>query len=211
MRRFDIRIILGAGLIVLGGLMLLEKMGVLRGAGSLFWGAAFLVGAAYFFYIFLKDPRGRWWMIIPGMVLLGIGGHAFLPAAFEGWDGALFLGAIGLAFWIVYLTDHSRWWGIIPGGVLLTLAAVTVVNENLSSIATGSVFLLGLALTFVLVALLPNPVGKMQWAYIPAAVLAVMGALLGSASTSGLVGYVWPAALIVAGILTIFGFFFRRA
>lgn len=211
MRRFDIRIILGAGLIALGGLMLLEKMGVLRGAGSLFWGVAFLAGAAYFFYIFLKDARGRWWMIIPGMVLLGIGGQAFLPAAFEGWDGALFLGAIGLAFWIVYLTDHSRWWGIIPGGVLLTLAAVTIVNESLSSIATGSIFLLGLALTFILVALLPNPVGKMQWAYIPAAVLAVMGALLGSASTSGLVGYVWPAALIVAGILTIFGFFFRRA
>ncbi len=209
MRHFDARTLMGAGLILLGGLLLLEQMGYLRDAGDLFWGLVFLVGAAYFFYLFFQDIRSQWWAIIPAMVLFGLGGQALLPAALEDWEGALFLGAIGIAFWVVYLTDHARWWGIIPGGVLLTLASVSVMDD-VSGKDTGSLFFLGLALTFVLVALLPNPVGKTKWAYIPAAVLAVIGLLLASTSTASLVGYIWPAALIIAGMLIIFGFFTKR-
>jgi hypothetical protein len=212
MKRFDIRVILGAGLMLLGGLMLLEKFGILRGASSLFWGAAFLVAAAYFLYVFFQSPQGRWWAIIPAMALLGMGASAILPQVFSGLGGGLFLGALGVAFFIVYVTDRSRWWGIIPGGVLLTLAAVSVVSdsERFSTFGSGSLFFIGLALTFLLVALLPNPAGKMQWAYIPAAVLFVMGAVLGSTSTAGLADYVWPVALIIVGVLVIFGFFFKR-
>ncbi len=209
MRRFDVRMILGAGLILLGGLMFMEKLGLLRGASGLFWGLVLLAGAAYFFSIFWSNPRSLWWAIIPAMALFGLGAAAFLPAAFEGWGGALFLGAIGLAFWVIYLSDHAYWWAIIPGGVLVTLAAISVL-DNVSGMATGSFFFLGLALTFLLVAVLPNPLGKTQWAYIPAGVLAVIGFLLGSASTAGLAGYVWPAALIIVGVLIIFGFFYRR-
>ena len=209
MKRFDFRMILGMGLILLGGLLLLEKLGYLHGAGGLFWGLVFLAGAAYFFYVFFSNPRSQWWAIIPAMALLGIGGGAFLPAAFKSWDGALFLGGLGLAFWIVYLTDRARWWGIIPGGVLLTLAAVSVVS-HVSAMATGGIFFLGLGITFLLVALLPNPLGGTQWAYIPAAVLAVIGVLLGSTSSAGLVDYVWPAALIIGGVLIIVGFFRRQ-
>lgn len=208
MRRIDIRTILGVGLILIGGLLLLEKLGILHGASGLFWGLVFLAGAAYFWYLYVKNPRGQWWAIIPGMVCLGIGVDAFLPSAVEAWSGALFLGAVGLAFWIIYVSDRAHWWGIIPGGVLLTLAAITVV-ERVSAMDTGSLFFLGLALTFLLVALLPNPLGKTQWAYIPAGVLAVLGLLLGT-SAVGLASYVWPAALILGGLLIIFGFYFRR-
>jgi hypothetical protein len=212
MKRFDFRFIIGAGLVLLGGLMLLEKFGVLHGASSLFWGAALWVAAAYFFYVFIQSPQGRWWAIIPAMALLGMGGSAILPLVFSGWGGGMFLGSLGVAFLIVYFTDHSRWWGIIPGGVLLTLAAITVVDESakFGSLGSGSLFFLGLGLTFLLVALLPNPVGKMQWAYIPAVVLLLMGAFLGSAVTAGLADYIWPVALIVAGLLVVFGFFYKR-
>ena len=210
MRRFDIRTVLGVGLIILGGLLALEKLGFLHGASSLFWGLVFLAGAAYFLFIFSSSPRNQWWAIIPAMVCLGIGGQAFLPAGFEVWDGALFLGAIGLAFWIIYVTDRARWWGIIPGGVLLTLAAVSVIGRGEGTgMTTGSIFFLGLALTFLLVALLPNPIGKTYWAYIPAGILALMGLFL-SPGLSGLLGYLWPAALILAGLVIIFLFFYRR-
>lgn len=212
MRRFDVRMILGAGLMLLGGLMLLEKFGILRGASSLFWGAAFWVAAAYFLYIFVQSPQGRWWAIIPAMALLGMGGSSILPHVFSGLGGGIFLGALGVAFFIVYATDRSRWWGIIPGGVLLTLAVISVVpeSETFSILGSGSLFFLGLALTFLLVALLPNPFGKMQWAYIPALVLFIMGAVLGSTSTAGLADYIWPVALIIVGLLVIAGFFFKR-
>jgi hypothetical protein len=209
MRRFDVRVIFGVGLILLGGLMFVEKLGFLHGASALFWGLVFLTGAAYFFKMFLNNPRSQWWAVIPAMVLLGMGGEAFLPSAFKSLDGAFFLGSIGIAFWVVYLTDRSRWWSIIPGGVLMTLAVISAL-DNVSGMDTGSILFMGLALTFLLVALLPNPVGGTQWAYIPAAVLAVIGALLGSASTMGLAAYIWPAAMMIGGILIIFGFFSRR-
>jgi hypothetical protein len=209
MKQLDARTLMGAGLIALGGLLLLEQVGYLRGAGDLFWGLVLLAGAAYFFYMFFQNITSQWWAIIPAMVLLGLGSEAFLPEAWDDWDGAFLLGSIGIAFWVVYLTDRSRWWGIIPGGVLLTLASISVLDE-VSGKDTGGLFFLGLALTFVLVALLPNTVGKMQWAYIPAGVLAVIGVLLASGSTATLMGYIWPAALIIAGVLIIFGFFSKR-
>lgn len=212
MKRFDVRMVFGLGLMLLGGLMLLEKFGILRGASSLFWGAAFWVGAAYFLYIFVKNPQGTWWAIIPAMALLGMGASAILPHVFSGLGGGIFLGALGVAFFIIYATDRSRWWGIIPGGVLLTLAVVSVLadSDTFNAFGSGSIFFVGLALTFLLVALLPNPFGKMQWAYIPAAVLFIMGAVLGSTSTAGLADYVWPVALIIVGLLVIFGFFYKR-
>lgn len=212
LRRVDFRSLFGAGLVLLGGLMLLEKFGILRGASSLFWGAALWVGAAYFFYVFAQSPQGRWWAIIPAMALLGMGGSAILPLVFSGLGGGVFLGALGVAFLIVYLTDRSRWWGLIPGGVLLTLAVISVVDEApaFRALDSGSLFFLGLGLTFLLVALLPNPSGSMQWAYIPAVVLLLMGAFLGSSATAGLADYVWPVALILAGLLVVFGFFYKR-
>jgi hypothetical protein len=217
MKRFDARIIFGGALVLFGGLLLLERIGILHGASGLFWGVLFLVGAAYFFNMFLKNPRTQWWAIIPGMAMLGIGGGALLPEAFDAWGGALFLGSIGIAFWVVYLTDRSRWWGIIPGGVLLTLAAISVMDE-VGGIETGGFFFLGLGLTFLLVALLPhrpdalsgNSIGKTQWAYIPAGILLTMGVLLGIGSTSGLMTYLWPAVLILSGAALLFFYFFKR-
>jgi len=209
MKRLDVRTILGAGLLVFGCLLFLEKLGFLHGAGSLFWGLVLLAGAGYFFYVYFIDRRSRVWAIFPALVLFGMGAGALLPPALAGWGGALFLGAIGLAFWVLYFGDRSRWWGIIPGGVLITLAVISVL-DHISSMDTGGIFYLGLAITFLLVALLPNPVARMQWAYIPAGILAAMGILRGSALTTGLVGYVWPAVLIITGALIVFSFFYHR-
>ena len=209
MKRFDIRTFFGGGLILLGGLMLLEKFGVLTGASHLFGGAILLMAASYFLYVFVKSPQARWWAIIPSMALLGMTGSALLPNAISRLGGGFFLGALGLAFIIVYVTDHARWWGIIPGGVLLTLGLVSIL-EGSSLVDSGGLFFLGLGLTFLMVAVLPNPKGKMQWAFIPALVLAIMGGVLGSQSTAGLADYILPAGLIISGLVVIGTFFFKR-
>lgn len=209
MKRVDIQTGVGAGLVILGGLMLLEKLGILMGAASLFWSMVLLLGGVYFLAVFGKEPRGRWWAVIPGMALVGMALESFLPRFFSDLAGLFFLGSLGLAFFLVYLMERGRWWAIIPGGALFTLALVSVL-ENSTLMDTSGVFFLGLGLTFFLVALLPTPAGKMDWAYIPGLVLLVLGALVGGQYASLLGGILWPVVLIIAGVALIVRFFLHR-
>ncbi len=206
MKRFGPATILGGVLILFGVLLLLEQIGILRGAASLFWGGLFLAGAFYFLRLYTMEYRSRFWAIFPGMAMLGIGLSAFLPSAL---GGALFLGCISVGFWVIYSNDRSHWWAIIPGGVLLTLAVISVL-DHVDGLATGGLFFLGLGLTFVLVALLPGPVNKNQWAFIPGGILLAFGVFLGLGVQVGLMAYFWPALLIVLGCVLIFFYFFRR-
>jgi len=125
---------------------------------------------------------------------------------FEEYSGAVFLGGIGLAFFGVYLTNTSeRWWALIPGGVLSTLAGVTIAAEKFGDFQTAGFFFFGLALTFLLVAVL----ARMSWAYWPAAVLSVMG-ILGIAALLDFANYIWAFFLIAAGGFVLFRYFTRK-
>ena len=200
MKRLDFRILLGAALVLLGGLMLLERFGLFRGAASIFWGLVFLAGGGYFLYRFGLSPNAEWWAVIPGSALAGIGVSSLLPGR---WGGLFFLGLLGVGFFVVYLTGRrERWWSLIPGGVLVTLAVISVLSDVFGARETGGIFFLGLGLTFLLVAVLVPA----QWAYIPGLILLLMGAVLGYTPFGGYLNYVWPAALILAGLILIFQF-----
>jgi hypothetical protein len=198
MRRFDPRVIVGALLILAGALGFLQAFGFLREASDIFWGIVFLAAGAVFLFFFASGfASGNWWAAFPGFVLAGIGVLILLPDALDDIGGAIFLGAIGLSFWAVYLTGRDRWWAIIPGGVLFTLAVVSALPERLFGGAdSGGVFFLGLALTFLLVALLAN----MRWAYWPAGALGIFGVFLFFQSQVILLSYIAAAALILAGV-----------
>lgn len=201
MRRVEVRIVGGILLIAAGALFLLQNLGVLV-IGAYLWPFLFGAGGLVFLYVFLTN-RDNWWAIIPGFVLLSLAAlialEQFAPEAEETWGGALFLGGIGLAFWVVYFTKREHWWAVIPGGVLLTLALVTGLSSVFKGIEIGGVFFLGLGLTFGLLSLLPTPEGRMKWALIPAGVLLVMGLVITAAATA-IFNYLWPAALILAGL-----------
>lgn len=171
-------------------------------------GAIFLGGIALsFWYVYITDRLNRWWAIIPGGVLTALALLILGSAFFDEYSGAIVLGGIGLTFFIVYLTNPGeRWWALIPGGVLATLAGVTVAAERFGEFQTGGFFFLGLAVTFLLVALL----ARMSWAYWPALILGIMGAL-GLASLMDIANYVWAVALIVIGGFMIFRVFAKRA
>lgn len=209
MKYLNPKTLLGIGLILLGGLMLLEKIGIVTGASSKFGAAVFLLGSFYFFSLYFKAAKQMWWAIIPAMALLGIAGSAMMPDSLDRISGSTFLGALGLAFFIIYFTEHERWWGIIPGGVLITLASVAAFEGTFWA-EKGIMFFLGLGLTFLLVAILPTPSGKHTWAYIPALVLMLIGAFLGSQVTEALTGYLLPAILILAGLIVVISFFFKK-
>jgi hypothetical protein len=206
MNQSVVRIVGGILLIAVGILALLQGIGVLADITPLLWALIFGFGGALFLYVFLTN-RDNWWAVIPGFVLLSIGAlialeHLF-PATSGDWGGALVLAGIGLAFWVVYFLKREHWWAIIPGGVMLTIALVTGLSSALGDVETGGIFFLGLGLTFGLLAVLPSPEGRIRWALIPAAVLLIMGLVITTAATE-ILNYLWPAALILAGLYLIF-------
>ncbi len=203
MKRLDPRVILGLLLLTGGVLALLQAMGYLENASSLFWGGIFAVLGLLFLSLLFG---GHWWSLFPGFALLAIGVLIFLPEEADDLGGLVFLGGIGLAFWLAYATDRAdRWWALMPAGALTTLAAVSVIGEHSSERYTAAVFFLGLAITFLLVRVLAG----MRWANWPALVMGVF-AVLAFLSLLDISNYVGAAALIGAGMYILFRYFTNR-
>jgi len=202
----------GLVFIVGGILFLLQSLEVLKG-GDLFWGLLFLLVGGLFLSAFW-DNRSQWWYIVPGMLFLGIGAGSLSQAFFpediaDTLDSMFILGGLGIGFWLVYLVSPVNWWAIIPGGVMVSLAVVSVLDEAYPDKDTGGVFLIGLGLTFALLAILPRL--RMTWAYIPAVVLIIIGCASLTAVFPG-ISYLWPVLLILVGLYVLvreLGFFRR--
>ncbi|HEY7200159.1 MAG TPA: hypothetical protein VIC57_08110, partial [Candidatus Dormibacteraeota bacterium] len=119
-----------------------------------------------------------------------------VPESAGNWTGAAILAAIGFVFVALYLVERIRWWALIPGGTMLSLAVVSAVTPFVSGEIGGALFLLGMAGTFAVVAIAPSPGRPRTWAWIPAAVMLVLGAItLGSTQAAAF----WPVALILLG------------
>lgn len=207
MRPNTIRLWIGGALVLMGLLVLLQEMGIIPDV-NWFWAAVFIFSGAAFLVAFGRD-RSRWWALIPGLTLAGVGVTMLLPAPLSSRGGAITLGAVGLSFWLIYFSAHEHWWAIIPGGVLLTLAAISALMSSLPVLDMGALFLFGLALTFFFVAVLPNPFGRMTWAFIPAGVLFVLGLVSLSVPLQQYAVYLWSLALIATGAYLLI-LYFRR-
>lgn len=198
-------------LLVFGGLFFLFQLsGLFSSTFGLVWSslgtAVFAIGSAAFLTAFLSSPKANWWAAIPGFTLFGL----FIAAVADYFgsfaadlSGGFFLASIGIGFLAVYLFNRELWWSIIPFGVMTTLGTVAVSDElasrwEWSNFESGGIFFIGLGLTFLLVALLPSGEESTRWAFIPAAVLLVMGVMIG-VNLEALTKYVWPLALIGAG------------
>ncbi len=168
----------------------------------------FLLGGVVFLWVLFTKPQNNWWAAIPGLTLVGLGALIGLPtfigeAAMGDWAGSLFLGMIGLSFVVIYIIRREFWWAVIPAGTLLTLALVAGL-DGLSNTGfdTGAIFFVGLGLTFGLLGLLPEG-RKMRWPWIPATILLVMGGLIALGSET-YIKYLFPVALIIAGVFFLF-------
>ncbi len=197
---------LGLGLLFIGAgvLFLLQNLGVFGGFSPILWAFIFAVGALFFLALFIGDYHQRWWAAIPGMTLFGLAGAAMLDALNIGllgqMAGPFFLASIGSGFVLIFATNPAHWWAIIPGGVLGTLAVVAAVEEfGEGPFEVGSVFFLGLGITFLVLGLLPRVDGRaLRWALIPAGALLLFGLLVNTPAIA-YVNYIWPVALIIGG------------
>lgn len=205
MKPLSWRVIVGVLMLLFGGLALFQTLTNYQYQGDL-WGILFailffLAGVA-FTYVFFSDRTRNWWSVIPGFTMIGLGlliGSQILFPRFPGTvSAAVFLAAIGLSFIVIYLNNRSQWWPIIPGGVMLSVAALVVVADYSGEIGVSIMFL-GIAATFAALALIKQPnQQKMQWAWIPAGIMAALALLMGLIG-GAFSGYIWAAALILVG------------
>jgi hypothetical protein len=193
-------------LLILAGLMLLLQNYLGIRFGTIFWSLLFGVGGMVFLSIFF-GKRDHWWALIPGFTLLSLSLVMLInflaPGLNNFFSGSIVLGGIGVGFLGVYLADRNNWWAIIPAGVMFTLMIVAVLDDVLSGFGIGGIFFLGLGLTFGIVALIPSPEGRMNWAWIPAAILIAMGVII-TATAEDLLIIIGPAALIILGFYLIY-------
>jgi hypothetical protein len=203
--RQSARIIFGFLLIFGGIFFFLNNLGLVT-FGNLIWAAVLGAAGIGFLAAFVLD-RTIWWTIIPGLTLLGTGltiGVSELFPEVGDWLGEVFiLGGIGASFLIIYLIRRSNWWAIIPSGTLLTLAVVSVVEGIFTGLETGGLFFIGLGLTFTVLYFVPTPDGRMNWAIFPAGGLILFG-LVVSAAAFNIFNFIWPAAIIIAGLYLIY-------
>ncbi len=201
----------GALLVVAGGLILMQNLGLFEGIARFIWPLAFAAGGLAFGSVYVSNPREHWWAVIPAFALFGLSGtimiSEFGPQRLSFLAGSAFLGALGLAFWVIYFTRRDYWWAMIPGGTLLSLSAVAAVSgiHSLSTVVDpGSVLFLGIGATFLLVALSSVDEGHSRWwAYIPAGVMLLLGFVVFSQRMAmfTMMNWFWPVVLMGAGLL----------
>jgi hypothetical protein len=201
------RLFWGLVLIIGGVLLLLNTFGIIE-IGDIFWVVILGVAGLLFLAVYITN-HDHWWALIPGVIFLTIattiGLDSFLPDFHStSLVGTIILGGIALSFLLVYLADRSNWWAIIPAGVMSTIAVVAAWDASTSSsVTSGGIFFLGLGITFLLVAVLPNSVGPLRWAWIPAGILGLIGVLI-LVAAEDLINYIWPSAIILTGIFLVF-------
>lgn len=213
MRRWTIQIILGFLVLAAGVLLLIEAV-LSDEVPGLLWTGLLVAGSAAFWYAYFAE-RSWWWAAIPAGALLGAAIAPVMeldPAGAGQWTEVPFLAALSTGLWAVYLQDHRRWWAVIPGGALLTLAVVSGVTDAVGGQMTGAILLLGLAVTFALVAVLPSERSRRWWAWIVAAALAALAlvVVLQSAELLVVLNYLWPLAVIGGGAYLLWSAWRRR-
>jgi hypothetical protein len=194
----------GVLLIGLGAFFLLQVSGILGALSGLFWSFAFAAAGGVFLYVFLTGLHTRWWAAIPGFTLLGLAAtifyDRFAPPFFGDLGGAVFLASIGAGFAAIFFTNREHWWALIPGGALFSVAGVVLVEEaNIAFLNPASVLFVGLGCTFGLLGLMSTYLDtNLRWAYIPAAIMLVLGIVIFT-PFAGTLAWIWPLALIAAG------------
>ncbi len=195
-------ILWAVALIVGGGLLLVQNLGLFGQFQAPIW--TFIFGV--FGLLFLLDAittRGEdWWALIPGCILLGVAGVILLGTLeVRGeWIGSLMLFSIALPFLLIYLIRRQYWWALIPGGILLVIAVIPLLAAGAPGELVGTLVLWVIAIPF-LVVFLNNR--RNWWALIPGGVLLVVG-LMALLSTLRLPGQI-IGGIFFLGLAAVFG------
>jgi hypothetical protein len=142
-----------------------------------------------------SNPTVFWavFLIAAGLVML-TQTTGLLPSPSSGVVGAaLALG--GLAILASYLVFRAHWWTLIAGPTVIALGSVVMLPSGWG----GAIFLGGIGLGFVLVALTD---ARRWWAVIPAGTLLTLAAI---SQLSGVIGGLLSGVALFFGLAATFG------
>ena len=185
-----INLLLGVLLLLAGGLILAQNLGIIPEFTSNVWILGFAGLSILFFGAYFASGLKSWPWLFPACILGGLGMTVALGEA--GIENAivaapLMLGC-ALPFLGAYLVDRPRnWWALIPGWVLLVITLLLVLVDSVSGELVAALVLLSIAVPFLVIYVLDR---TKKWALIPAFVLAAVGfiPLLASAVPGEFIG-----------------------
>ncbi len=189
----------GGLLIVFGVLALLETVTNLN---AWVWVAVLTTGGLVGFSVYAMDRTEKWLLIISYAMLAVAGLLTFLTLGVlvDSYVATFVLLAIAFPFLVAFLLNRTNWGLLIPFYVLLVIGIMVPLLELgvLNDTLIATYVLLAIAIPFFIVYIRNT---KNWWALIPGGILAVIGIAFLIAETA--VEYIFPAALIVGGILIV--------
>ncbi len=193
-------LIISYAMLAVAGLLTFLTLGVL--VDSYVATYVLLTIAIPFLVAFLFN-RTNWGLLIPFYVLLVIGVMVSLlelGVLVDSYVATFVLLAIAFPFLVAFLLNRTNWGLLIPFYVLLVIGIMVPLLELgvLNDTLIATYVLLAIAIPFFIVYIRNT---KNWWALIPGGILAVIGIAFLIAETA--VEYIFPAALIVGGILIV--------
>ncbi|MCH7675711.1 hypothetical protein IH879_12260 [candidate division KSB1 bacterium] len=201
-------LLIGGTLTFIGVFYLLSNLDIIRFNAEILVALAFLAVGDFLFKKFI-ETKGVGWLIAAsiasfvGVVIL----LESLPYFDDNYIGTLVLWWIAALFAYGFFRNTEKWGFLIPAGIFFTIGGMVVLETlhfNDDGIL-GSLFFLGVGLTFGVLYLLRNEKNRLDWAKIPALCLISFSAFIyGVSSHSDFANFLFPILLIGLGVLLVF-------
>jgi hypothetical protein len=179
----------GGGLIVLGGLLLLQNVGVISNFPATTW--VILLGALslLFFTTYFIQGKQEFGWLFPAFIMAGVAVTILLGdrGYNEAWVGMPVLASVALPFYCIFALNRSNWWALIPAWVMTVIAMITLIADRMPGEVIGAMVLFSIGVPFLVVFLKDR---RNWWALIPAFAMIAIGfiPLLASQPASELIG-----------------------
>jgi hypothetical protein len=193
-------------LIATGVLVLLQTTGVVTGDIGQVISLVLLAALGIFFTTLYFPARRQWFWVALGLGCFSFAlGNAvtFIQALDESYRQVVVLVGLGISILSIYLHNRMNWWAMFPAGLLISLGANQWVEQSYPDFASGGVLVIGLGLSFLVLYLVPTPVGRLKFALLPAVILLAIGAAIVIGQPYNISDYLLPGLILLAGVALI--------
>ena len=199
----------GLLLVIGGGVALAQQFGYLNQLPDSAWMWVFAAISLAALISYLTSGLKEWGWLFPAGIFGGLA--VTVALATNNVNNAavgspLFFGLL-IPFAAAYLTDRTRnWWALIPGGIMLFLAMTTLLVDNVGGEWIGSLFLLLIGLSFLVVYLNNR---TRTWALLVAYIMGVLSIAPAMSSGGGDAAAYFGSIFLLAIGLPFFVVYFR--
>lgn len=141
----------GVVLFILGGLFLVENLGLIADFPQAMWTAVIGGVSLFLVVVYFFQNKGNWKWFFPIFIAGGLLLSAVLSLTSVNpmWIGALLMVSISTPFWIIFLFNkQENWWALLPGWATTALALIILVSEMWSKEMIGALVIWSVALPF---------------------------------------------------------------